>query len=109
VGPAYCKRRTDSVRLRLRSAAHQFEDVRDSTVPLFLAQGTGDDTTLCADLFTFEAIRQQPKRPLRYVVVDQANHAFETSGGRWRIAEVFDDFLTWALDSNRETGLTVLK
>jgi hypothetical protein len=32
------------------------EDVRDSTVPLFVAQGTRDDTTLPADLFTLEAI-----------------------------------------------------
>jgi pimeloyl-ACP methyl ester carboxylesterase len=85
------------------------EDVRDSTVPLFVAQGTQDDTTLCADLFAFEAIRQQPKRPLRYVVVDQGNHAFETSDGRWRIAELFDDFLSWALDANRQTSVMVLK
>lgn len=84
------------------------EDVRDSTVPLFVAQGSRDDTTLPADLFTLEAIRQQPNRSLRYVVVDDADHAFETPAGRSRLAELFDDFLQWALDPNRRTGLAVL-
>jgi hypothetical protein len=84
------------------------EDVRESTVPLFVAQGSLDDTTLCADLFAMEAIRQQPNRPLRYVVLSRGNHAFETAGGKWRIADVFNDFLSWSLDANRETGLAVL-
>ena len=44
------------------------EDVRESLVPLFVAQGSDDGTTLAADLFALEAIRQQPKRSLRYVV-----------------------------------------
>ena len=85
------------------------EDVRDSTVALFLAHGTRDDTTLCADLFAFEAIRQQPDRPLRYVVVEDGNHAFETADGRWRVAELFEDFLTWAFDTDRQTSLAVLR
>ena len=85
------------------------EDVRDSTVPLFVAQGSRDDTTLPADLFTLEAVRQQPNRSVRYVVVDQANHAFETPDGRSRLEELFDDFVQWALDVNRQTGLAVLK
>jgi pimeloyl-ACP methyl ester carboxylesterase len=85
------------------------EDVRDSTVPLFVAQGERDDTTLCADLFALEAIRQQPRRPIRYVVVEQANHAFGTSDGRWRAGDLFDDFLAWALNPNRETSLASLK
>jgi pimeloyl-ACP methyl ester carboxylesterase len=85
------------------------EDVRQSTVPLFVAQGTRDGSTLPADLFALEAIRQQPDRPLRYVVVDQGDHAFETPDGRSRIGELFDDFVRWALDPNRQTGLKVLK
>lgn len=85
------------------------EDIRDSNVPLFVAQGSRDDTTLPADLFTLEAIRQQPGRPIRYVVVDLGNHAFETPDGRWRIAALFADFLSWALDPERETSLDVLK
>lgn len=85
------------------------EDVRESKVPLFVAQGGGDDTTLPADLFALEAIRQQPGRPIRYVVVDQANHAFETPDGRWRVAALFDDFLSWALDPRRQTSLDVLR
>jgi pimeloyl-ACP methyl ester carboxylesterase len=85
------------------------EDVRDSTVPLFVAQGGRDDTTLSADLFTLEAVRQQPNRPIRYVVVQDANHSFATPDGRSRLADVVDDFLRWALDANRESSLGQLK
>lgn len=85
------------------------EDVRDSKVPLFVVQGTRDDTTLSADLFALEAIRQQPDRPLRYVVLDQGDHAFETPDGKSHLAEVLDDFVSWALDGNRKTALVVLK
>lgn len=58
------------------------EDVRDSDVPLFVAHGTRDGTVLAPDLFVLEAIRQQPRRPLRYVVVEGGDHAFETIDGR---------------------------
>jgi pimeloyl-ACP methyl ester carboxylesterase len=85
------------------------DDVRDSTVPLFVAQGERDDTTLCADLFALEAIRQQPARPIRYVVVERGNHAFETPDGQRRAADLFQDFLAWALNPNRETSLASLK
>ena len=85
------------------------EDVRDSTVPLFVAQGSRDDSTLAADLFALEAIRQQPDRPLRYVVVEQGDHAFETPDGKSHLQELLDDFLRWALDGNRQTGLAALR
>lgn len=85
------------------------EDVKDSLTPIFVSQGSRDDTTLSADLFALEAIRQQPKRPLRYVVVDQANHLFETPDGKSRLAELFDDFSHWSLDANRRTSITSLK
>lgn len=85
------------------------EDVKDSLTPIFVSQGSRDDTTLSADLFALEAIRQQPKRPLRYVVVDQANHSFETPDGKSRLAELFDDFSHWSLDANRRTSITALK
>jgi hypothetical protein len=85
------------------------EDVRDSTVPLFVAQGTRDDTTLPADLFTLEAIRQQPNRPIRYVVVQEADHSFETPDGASHLADALDDFLLWAFDANRQSGLGLLK
>jgi pimeloyl-ACP methyl ester carboxylesterase len=84
------------------------EDVRDSVVPIFVAQGTRDGTTLPADLFVLEAIRQQPNRPLRYVVVQQGDHAFETPDGKPHVRELFDDFVTWALDANRQTGLATI-
>jgi len=85
------------------------EDVRDSSVPLFVGHGSRDDTTLCADLFTLEAIRQQPERPIRYVVVENGDHSFATPDGRWLVSELFKDFLQWALDANRQTGLASLK
>lgn len=83
--------------------------MRDSAVPLFVAQGSRDDTTLAADLFALEAIRQQPRRSLRYVVVEQGDHAFETPDRKSHLAELFDDFLAWALDAGRQTSLGTLK
>ncbi|HUE84576.1 MAG TPA: alpha/beta hydrolase [Vicinamibacterales bacterium] len=84
------------------------DDVRESTVPLFVAHGTRDGTILAPDLFVVEAVRQQPARSLRYVVLENGDHAFETAPGQSRIAEIFNDFLDWALDSDRATGTTVL-
>jgi hypothetical protein len=84
------------------------DDVRDSVVPLFVAQGTNDGTTLASDLFVLEAVRQQPRRPIRYVVLEGGDHAFETGSGRRHVSAIFDDFLDWALDPRRATGVTVL-
>jgi pimeloyl-ACP methyl ester carboxylesterase len=84
------------------------DDVRESAVPLFVAHGTRDGTILAPDLFVIEAVRQQPTRPLRYVVLENGDHAFETAPGRSRLPEVFSDFLEWALDAGRATGTTVL-
>jgi hypothetical protein len=85
------------------------EDVRESTVPLFIAQGSRDDTTLSADLFTLEAIRQQPDRPVRYVVLQEGDHAFETLDHRSHVGALLDDFIRWALDGNRKTSLATMK
>jgi dienelactone hydrolase len=85
------------------------DDIRDSTVPLFIAAGTRDGTILAPDLFVMEAIRQQPNRTVRYVVVDGGDHAFETPDRRSHIRELFDDFLAWALDETRTTGTAVVK
>jgi hypothetical protein len=85
------------------------DDVRDSTVPLFVTQGTDDETILAPDLFVLESIRQQPDRALRYIVVESANHAFETTNGKSRIPELFNDFLNWAFDPNRATSLAIVK
>ena len=85
------------------------DDVRDSDVPLFVAQGTRDGTVMASDLFAMEALRQQPKRSLRYVVVEGGDHAFEMPDGTSRVATLFDDFLNWVLDPKRQTGVGVLR
>jgi pimeloyl-ACP methyl ester carboxylesterase len=85
------------------------EDVRDSDVPLFVAQGTRDGTVMASDLFAMEAVRQQPKRSLRYVVVDGGDHAFEMPDGTSRVATLLDDFLNWVLDLKRQTSIGVLR
>jgi dienelactone hydrolase len=85
------------------------EDIRESTVPLFVAQGTRDGSILASDLFALEAVRQQPSRPLRYVVLQDGNHAFETPDRRLHLPRLFDDFLGWALDPSRSTSLAVMK
>jgi pimeloyl-ACP methyl ester carboxylesterase len=84
------------------------DDVRESMVPLFVAHGTRDGTILAPDLFVMEALRQQPTRALRYVVLENGDHAFETAPGQSRIPEIFKDFLDWALNSDRATGTAVL-
>jgi pimeloyl-ACP methyl ester carboxylesterase len=84
------------------------DDVRESAVPLFVAQGTRDGNTLASDLFVLEALRQQPRRPIRYAVVEGGSHAFDTPDGHSHVGELFNDFLNWALDPNRATGTTVI-
>ena len=84
------------------------DDVRESAVPLFVAQGTRDGTILASDLFVLEAIRQQPRRPTRYAVVEGGDHGFDTPDNRSHVVELFTDFLDWALDPNRATGTIVI-
>ncbi len=83
------------------------DDVRESTVPLFVAAGTRDGSILAPDLFVLEAIRQQPRRPVRYAVVEGGDHAFQTPDHRGHVGELFADFLNWAVDPGKETGTTV--
>jgi pimeloyl-ACP methyl ester carboxylesterase len=84
------------------------DDIRESMVPLFVAHGTRHGTILAPDLFVIEAVRLQPTRPLRYVVLENGDHAFETAPGQSRIPEIFNDFLDWALDAGRATSTAVL-
>jgi pimeloyl-ACP methyl ester carboxylesterase len=86
----------------------RIDDIRQSHVPLFVTQGTRDGTTLAADLFVLEALRQQPTRPVRYVVVAGGDHAFETEHKGSRIAELFVDFMDWATSDARRTAVHVL-
>lgn len=85
------------------------EDVRDSDVPLFVAQGTRDGTVMASDLFAMEALRQRPKRPLRYVVVEGGDHGFGMPDGTSRVVALFDDFMNWVLDPKRSTGTAVIR
>ena len=84
------------------------DDVRESTVPLFVVQGTRDGTILAADLFVLEAVRHQPGRPVRYVVVDDGDHAFDTTDGRSHVGELFTNLLDWALAPHQDTGMIVV-
>jgi len=84
------------------------EDVRDSSVPMYVAHGGRENNLLAADLFVLESLRQQPRRPLRYVVVDGGDHAFEVNGHS-RILELFDDFVSWSADPKRPTDARILK
>jgi pimeloyl-ACP methyl ester carboxylesterase len=84
------------------------EDVRDSVVPLFVAHGGRERNRLAADLFVLEALRQQPHRSIRYVIVDDGDHGFETTTKGDRLPDVFDDFLGWALNRSRTTELVVM-
>lgn len=85
------------------------EDIRESTLPLFIAYGGREKNILGADAFSLEALRQQPERPLRYVIVHDGDHGFSTPDGRAHMDRVLDDFITWALDSQRPTGPAILK
>jgi hypothetical protein len=90
-------------------ATTPLDDVRDSRVPLYVAHGGREANIHAADLFVLEALRQQPERALRYVVLDEADHGFEVPNRSGGLATVFDDFLTWAADPERATGVAVLK
>jgi dienelactone hydrolase len=85
------------------------EDVRDSDVPLFVAQGTRDGTVLASDLFAMEAIRRKPNRPIRYVVVEGGDHGFGMPDGTSRLTALFADLLDWMLDPEKTTTTAVVK
>lgn len=85
------------------------EGVRESTTPLYVAYGEREPNLRAGDLFVLEALRQQPTRPLRYVVVEDGDHVFGSSNGTGHFAQVFDDFLAWALNPRRATGVEVLR
>lgn len=85
------------------------DDVRDSDVPLFVAQGSRDGTLLPADLFVMEAVRRKPDRPVRYVVLQDGDHAFAQPGGRSRVVELLNDFLKWAMDPARQSSTDVVR
>jgi pimeloyl-ACP methyl ester carboxylesterase len=84
------------------------EDVRASPVPLSVAHGGLENNLLAADLFVLEALRQQPRRPVRYVVVDRGDHAF-TVDGQSRMLKLFDDFVNWADNPGRSTEALLFK
>jgi pimeloyl-ACP methyl ester carboxylesterase len=84
------------------------EDIRSSDVPLFVAQGTEDGSTIAADLFVLEAVRQRRSRPVRYVVVAKGDHGFDTPTGT-RLPALFDDFVRWSLDPAKKTGVEELQ
>lgn len=88
--------------------ATPLDDLRDSTTPLFIAHGGGEPDMRGSDAFVLEVLRLRPKRPLRYVVVQNGDHAFARPTGESRMPELFADFLNWALDASPQTGVTVL-
>jgi pimeloyl-ACP methyl ester carboxylesterase len=89
--------------------ATPLDNVRDSKAPLYVAYGGRERNLHAGDLFVLEALRQQPTRALRYVVVEDGDHGFSSSDGRAHFAEVFDDFLAWALNPQRATSVEVLR
>jgi len=89
--------------------SNPIDDVRDSSVPLFVTHGTRDGSILAPDLFVLEALRQQPKRPLRYVVLEGGDHDFQTPDDKSRLTDLIQDFLSWVELPNKPTGITVWK
>ena len=88
--------------------ATPLDDLRDSTTPLFVAHGGREPDLRRADAFVLEVSRLRPRHPLRYVVVQDGDHAFARPAGESRMPELFADFLNWALDPRPEAGIVVL-
>jgi pimeloyl-ACP methyl ester carboxylesterase len=89
--------------------ATPMDDLRESKTPLFVAHGGREPDLLGADLFVLEMLRLQPDRPLRYVVVSDGDHGFETSRGEGRMGRVVDEFLTWSTEPKPTTGFDVIQ
>jgi len=90
-------------------ATTPLEDVRDSMVPLYVAHRGREPNIHAADLFVLEALRQQPDRALRYVVLHDGDHGFGRPGRPGGMARVLDDFLSWAVGPERATGVAILE
>jgi hypothetical protein len=86
----------------------QLDDVRESTVPLYVAHGGAEADILSVDHFVLEALRQQPTRPLQYVMVEGADHGFEANGQPY-ISRVMADFIEWGLTAKPQTEVLVMR
>ena len=75
---------------------------------IYVAHGGAEPDILSVEHFVLEALRQQPSRPLRYVVVEAAGHGFETTDGKSNIVAVLRDFFRWSL-GKAETSVHVMR
>jgi len=80
-------------------------------IPVFIAQGT-EDTHVpveSSDLLALELLRMRPLRPVRYVIGSDLDHGFVGVDGRDHSAAIFDDFLSWAVSSNKQRSVSTFK
>jgi hypothetical protein len=82
------------------------DDVRESLVPLFVR--TRNTRWHWLPICLSSRRSGNNRSSLRYVVLENGDHAFETAPGHSRIPEIFNDFLDWSLDTYRTTGTAIL-
>ena len=84
------------------------DDLRDADVPMFVANGSDDDScpVESADLFVAEMLRD-PKKRVRYVMLPGLNHGYVDDHGQPHGHEVLAAFLDWALGSPTDRSVFV--
>jgi pimeloyl-ACP methyl ester carboxylesterase len=85
------------------------DDLRDSSVPVFVAHGTHDDAASIegAELFVVELLRQNAQRPIFYLMLPGLDHRYISADDRSHFAEVVSVFLDWAFDPAKRRHVQV--
>ncbi len=79
------------------------EDLRDTSVPVFVTHGTEDRASAIesADVFVVELLRTDSQRPLSYLRLHDVDHGLQIRDTEIsRMDDVFDHFLDWALSDD---------
>ncbi len=79
------------------------EDVRESMVPVFVANGSRDTHAPIggADTFVLELLRRQEKRNVLYLSIADLDHNFMDAKGNDLSLAVIKEFAAWALSSDK--------
>jgi pimeloyl-ACP methyl ester carboxylesterase len=83
------------------------DDLRSMHTPVFIAQGTRDHNSAVesADLLAVELLRTDPRRPVKYLILNGLDHGYFTADEVDHKREVFEAFLDWSLGEAKPRGV----
>lgn len=79
------------------------DDLKDLSIPVFIAHGTADRNSpiVSDDLLAAELLRQNKDRKVKYLMLKDLDHGYWLDENNWYGDLVFNKFLEWAMNINR--------